>query len=80
MFNLENKYLSLGNIITFILIMGVLILCFKALDIILILFASYVITSAINPIIDKMEIKIPRIWATTIVLLALLVSQILVEK
>ncbi len=78
MFDLNNKFLSIGNIITFILILGFLALCFQAIDILLILFASFVITCAINPMIDKMETKIPRIWATTIVLLALILAGLLI--
>lgn len=78
MLDLNNKFISLGNIITFILILGLLFLSFKAIDIILILFASFVITCAINPIIDKMETKIPRIWGTTIVILSLILASLLI--
>ena len=76
---MENvKVLSLKNIIVFIIIIGIITLAIFSLDILMMLFASFVITCAINPIIDKMEKYIPRVWAVTIVLLLMILAAILI--
>ena len=76
---MENtKILSLKNIIVFILLIGIIALSIYAMDILLMLFASFVISCAINPVINKMEKRIPRIWCVTIILLALILISILI--
>lgn len=76
---MENtKVLSLKNIIVFIIIVALIALAIKALDILLMLFASFVITAAITPFINKMEKYIPRIWCVTIVLLGLILGAFVV--
>ena len=67
-----DKTISLKNIVFFVLILGIVALAIFSLDILMILFASFVITCAINPIIDKLELKMPRVLATTFVLLGLM--------
>ena len=68
----NHKVLSLKNIILFLVIVAIIALSIFALDILMMLFASFVITCAINPLIDKMEKRIPRIWCVTIILLLLI--------
>ena len=59
---MENtKILSHKNIIAFILIIAVIFLSIYTLDILMMLFGSFVITCAISPIINKMEKRIPRV-------------------
>lgn len=75
---MNTKVLSLKNIIAFLLVIAVIMLAIYSLDILIILFASFVVTCAITPLINKLEKRIPRIWAVTIVLLALILSSILI--
>ncbi len=76
---MENtKVLSLKNIVVFMIIIALVALAIQAMDILLMLFASFVITAAITPFINKMEKYIPRIWCVTIVLLVLILASFLV--
>ena len=76
---MENvKVLSLKNIIVFLIVAGIVTLAIFSLDILMMLFASFVITCAINPIIDKMEKHIPRVWSVTIVLLVMILAAVLI--
>ncbi len=76
---MENvKVLSLKNIIVFLIVAGIVTLAIFSLDILMMLFASFVITCAINPIIDKMEKYIPRVWSVTIVLLVMILAAVLI--
>lgn len=72
------KSLSLKNIVVLFLILIILTLAYFSLDILMMLFASFVITCAINPLINKMETKIPRILAVTLVLLGLILTIFLI--
>ena len=72
------KLLSLRNIIGFIIIVAVILLAIQSIDIILMLFGSFVITCAIIPIINKMEKFMPRIWAVTLLLLGLILASFLI--
>lgn len=74
----QTKVLSLKNIIVFILILGVVALGVFSLDILLMLFASFVITCAITPTINRMEKYIPRIWCVTLILLGLILVSFLI--
>ena len=74
----SQRVLSLKNIVVFIIIGAVIVLAIKSLDIILMLFASFVITCAILPIIHNLEKYIPRIWAVTLVLLGLILASFLI--
>lgn len=74
----NTRVLSLKNIIVFIVIIALIALAVKALDILLMLFASFVITCAIIPVINKMEKYIPRIWCVTIVLLGLILASFVI--
>lgn len=75
---MENKVLSLKNIVAFLLIAGIVALAVFSLDILIMLFASFVVTCAITPVINKMEKYIPRIWSVTIVLLTLILISVLI--
>ena len=76
---MENqRIISLRSIITFIIMVGVIILAIYSIDILLMLFASFVITCAINPFINKMEKKMPRVWAVTLILFALILTSFLI--
>lgn len=72
------KVLSLKNITAFIIIAGIIVLAVYSLDILMMLFAAFVITCAINPAINKMEKFMPRIWAVTVVLLIMILAAILI--
>ncbi len=70
--------LTSKNIIVFIIISALIALSLFALDILLILFASFVITCAIDPMITKMEKKMPRSLGVTIILLGMILASVLV--
>ena len=72
------RLLSCRNIIMFLIVIAIVTLAVFALDILMMLFASFVVTCAINPIINKMEKYIPRIWCSTIVLLVLIFACFLI--
>ncbi len=75
---METKSVSLKNVIVFVLTITVIALAIFSMDILLMLFASFVITCAIVPLINKMEKFIPRVWAVTIVLLLMILMSIIV--
>lgn len=76
---MENcKILSAKNIITFIIIISLITLSIFSLDILMILFASFVITCAISPIINKMEKCMPRVWGVTLILFAMILISFLI--
>ena len=51
----HNKTLSLKNVIVFVIVIAIIALSIFSLDILMMLFASFVITCAIAPAINKME-------------------------
>lgn len=57
------------NISFTILILFIIFMLIKMTDIALLLFGSYVISSAINPFVDKMAEKMPRTAATVIMII-----------
>ena len=63
------KCFASKNIAFGLLILAIIFLLIKMTDIALLLFCSYVISSAINPFVDKMEEKMPRSVATTLMIL-----------
>ena len=70
--------LTSKNIFSFIIILAIIVLCFFSIDLLLLLFGSYVIACAIDPVITKLEKYIPRSLGVGIVLLALLLMSILI--
>jgi len=76
---MENtKVLTAKNIIVFIVVISLIALAIYSLDILMMLFASFVITCAISPTINKMEKHIPRVWAVTLVLLGIILASFLI--
>ncbi len=76
---MENtKVITPKNVVVFIVILAIITLSIFSLDILMMLFASFVITCAINPVINKLEKFIPRVWAVTLVLLALILASFLI--
>ncbi len=74
----NSKVLSTKNIVVFIIVVGFIALAIYSLDILMMLFASFVIACAIAPVINKMEKKIPRIWCVTLVLLGLILASFII--
>ena len=60
------------NICFTLLVLFIIFLLVKMTDIALLLFCSYVISSAINPFIDKLSEKMPRSLATTLMIVLIL--------
>ena len=76
---MENaRILSIKNIITFMIILAIIALSIYSLDILMMLFAAFVINCAIAPVINKMEKYKPRIWCVTLVLLGIILASILI--
>ena len=75
---MENKILSYKNIVVFLILVAIVTLSIFALDILMMLFASFVITCAINPIVNKMEKYIPRVWSVTILLFLMILASCLI--
>lgn len=74
----QTRILTIKNVIVFVLIVGIIALAIFSLDILMMLFASYVITCAVSPLINKMETKMPRIWAVSLVLLGLILGSFII--
>lgn len=66
------KILTLKNIVVFFILILLVLFAGQIADILLMLFAAYVLTCAINPIIGKMQKVMPRILAVSIILLLLM--------
>ena len=78
MFQLFNKEYSLKNLLFGIFLILCLIFSFTNVDIALMLFVSLVFACSMNPLVDKLENKMPRPAATALVLFsALLILGIL---
>ena len=67
------KYLNSKNIVFYLVMILFLLFIINSKDIAIMFFASYVIACSINPIVDKMEEKMPRTLATILVTLGILV-------
>lgn len=66
---------SIRNILIILLVLLMFYLAYKVIDIVLILFASYVLSCSFNPIVDKLqEKKIPREIGTALVLLLTIIA------
>ena len=62
------KYITVKNIIFFIIAILFLVFITKIKDIAILFFASYVVACSLNPIVDKLEKKIKRPLASALVL------------
>ena len=71
------KYITVKNIIFFIIAILFLVFITKIKDTAILFFASYVIACSLNPIVDKMTKKMNRSLASTIVLCGVLLASFL---
>lgn len=71
------KYITVKNIIFFIIAMLFLVFITKIKDTAILFFASYVVACSLNPIVDKMTKKMSRSLASTLVLSGVLLASIL---
>ena len=62
------KYITVKNIIFFIIAILFLVFITKIKDIAILFFASYVVACSLNPIVDKLEKQMKRSYASAIVL------------
>jgi len=62
------KFITVKNIIFFIIALLIIIFLTKVKDVAILFFASYVIACSLNPLVDKMTKKMSRSLASTIVL------------
>ena len=62
------KFVTVKNIIFFIIAILFIIFITKIKDIAILFFASYVIACSLNPLVDKMTKKMSRSLASTLVL------------
>ncbi len=66
--NIFQKYITTKNIIFFIIAILFIVFISKIQDIAIMFFASYVIACSLNPLVDKLETKMKRTVASSIVL------------
>lgn len=71
------KYITVKNIIFFIIAILFLVFITKIKDTAILFFASYVIACSLNPIVDKMTKKMSRSLASTLVLSGVLLASVL---
>ncbi len=71
------KYITVKNIIFFIIAILFLVFITKIKDTAILFFASYVIACSLNPLVDKMTKKMSRSLASTLVLCGVLLASIL---
>ena len=71
------KYITVKNIIFFIIAILFLVFITKIKDTAILFFASYVIACSLNPIVDKMTKKMSRSIASTLVLSGVLLASVL---
>jgi len=67
-----NSTFSPKTAVFLVMLVLMVVFFFKIADIALMFFAAFVLACTLNPMVDKLEKHIPRIWAVTIVLLILL--------
>ena len=67
------KYMTIKNIIFFVIALLFLVFITKIKDIAILFFASYVIACSLNPFVDKMEKKMSRSLASVLILSGILI-------
>ena len=72
--NIFTKYITIKNIIFFVMTILLIVFITKIQDVAIMFFASYVIACSLNPIVDKLEKKFKRNVASAIVLGSSLIS------
>ena len=75
---MSSERFSIKNILLVLLVIIIAYLMYKIVDIMLILFASYVLACSFNPIVDKLEKKMPRNVATGLVLTIAVIIMLLI--
>ncbi|MBR1617315.1 AI-2E family transporter [bacterium] len=70
---IKTNLISAKNVLAFCLFLVVIYLAITSMDIILMLFASFVVVCAIRPLIDKLALKLPRQISATIVVLGVII-------
>ncbi len=68
------RYLTLKNTLVFFVLILLAFLAGNIADILLMLFAAYVLTCAINPLVTKLQKYMPRVLAVSLILLLFLVG------
>lgn len=68
------RTLTLKNVVVFFFLILIALFAGNIADILLMLFAAYVLTCAINPIISKLQKYMPRVLAVTFLLMLLIAS------
>ena len=68
------RYLTLKNTLVFFILILLAFLAGNIADILLMLFAAYVLTCAINPLVAKLQKYVPRVLAVSLILLLLLIG------
>lgn len=68
------RYLTLKNTLVFFILILLAFLAGNIADILLMLFAAYVLTCAINPLVSKLQKYVPRVLAVSLILLLLLIG------
>ena len=69
-----NRNLSLKNTVVFFILILLVFMATSVADILLMLFAAYVLTCAINPVVLKLQKYMPRVLAVSLLLLVLLIG------
>jgi predicted PurR-regulated permease PerM len=77
MIDLLKKYISVNNIVFFVITILFIIFITKIKDIAILFFASYVIACSLNPLVDKLSKKMKRSAASGVVILGSLLMIIL---
>ena len=72
--SLLKEHISVKNIFVFVLILGALVLMSKITNVLMLFFASYVVACSFNPIVAKMEKKMPRSIAVGLLLLGIVLA------
>lgn len=68
------RYLTLKNTLVFFILILLAFLAGSIADILLMLFAAYVLTCAIDPLVSKLQKYMPRVLAVSLILLLFLVG------
>lgn len=63
--------ITVKNIILFIILCAILVLMSKITNVLMLFFASYVIACSFNPVVDKLEKKLPRPLAVALLLFSI---------
>ncbi len=69
-----NRYLTLKNTLVFFVLLLMVFLAGNIADILLMLFAAYVLTCAVNPLVAKLQKYMPRVLAVSLILLLFLIG------